>query len=247
MFRSLTFAALLAPALALSAAAGPVAALAQAPASTPMQGGVITGTRLDVVATGEVMRVPDIARIGAGVVTQAPTATAAIAQNARQMASMRAALRAAGIADRDVQTSTISLQPEYRYVENQSPVLTGYRASNEVNVRFRDIADTGRILDALVAQGANQINGPMLSIDKPEEAMNEARAAALTSARARAELYARQLGKRVGRILSISEAGGFQAPPQPMMQTMARDAASTKIDPGEQAVSVSLAVSFELN
>ena len=247
MIRSLTLAALLAPTLVMSAAAVPAAAQAQAQAPTPMPWGAISGTRLDVVATGEVMRVPDIARIGAGVVTQAPTATAAIAQNARQMASMRAALRAAGIADRDIQTSTISLQPEYRYVENQSPVLTGYRASNEVSVRFRDIADTGRILDALVAQGANQINGPMLSLDKPEEAMNEARTAALTSARARAELYARQLGKRVGRILSISEAGGFHAPPQPMMQAMARDAASTKIDPGEQAVSVSLSVSFELN
>lgn len=247
MIRSPVLAAFLAPMLVASAAAVPAAAQAQASAQTPMPGGAIAGTRLDVVATGEVMRVPDIARIGAGVVTQAPTATAAIAQNARQMASMRAALRAAGIADRDVQTSTISLQPEYRYVENQSPVLTGYRASNEVNVRFRDIADTGRILDALVAQGANQINGPSLSIDKPEEAMNEARAAALTSARARAELYARQLGKRVTRIVSISEAGGFYAPPQPMIQAMARDAASTKIDPGEQAVSVSLSVSFELN
>lgn len=243
MIRNPTRAALLAPMLIALAAAVPAAAQGQA----PVQGAAITGTRLDVVAVGEVMRVPDIARIGAGVVTQAPTATAAIAQNARQMASMRAALKAAGIADRDVQTSTISLQPEYRYIENQSPVLTGYRASNEVNVRFRDIAETGRILDALVAQGANQINGPTLSIDKPEEAMNEARAAALTSARARAELYARQLGKRVGRILSISEAGGSYAPPQPMMQAMARDAASTKIDPGEQAVSVSLSVSFELN
>lgn len=245
MIRSLTLAPFFAPMLLVSAAAVPAAAQAQVPVPTSVQ--AVAGTRLDLVATGEVTRVPDIARIGAGVVTQAPTATAAIAQNARQMASMRAALKAAGIADRDIQTSTISLQPEYRYVENQSPVLTGYRASNEVNVRFRNIADTGRILDAIVAQGANQINGPSLSIDKPEEAMNEARAAALTSARARAELYARQLGKRVGRILSISEAGGFYAPPQPMMQAMARDAASTKIDPGEQAVSVSLSVSFELN
>ncbi|MDB5698376.1 MAG: hypothetical protein JWN69_1180 [Alphaproteobacteria bacterium] len=241
MIRSLTLASLLAPMLTLSAGAMP--AHAQTQVQTAM-----AGTRLDIVATGEVTRVPDIARINAGVVTQAPTATVAIAQNARQMAAVRAALTKAGIADRDIQTSTISLQPEYRYIENQSPVLTGYRASNEVNVRFRDIADTGRILDALVAQGANQINGPMLSIDKPEEALDEARIKALTSARARADLYARQLGKRVTRILSISESGGFYAPPQPMMaQTMARDAASTKIDPGEQAVSVSLSISFELN
>ncbi len=83
------------------------------------------GTRLDVVATGEVTRVPDIARINAGVVTQAPRATEAIAANARQMARVAAALKRAGIADRDIQTSTISLNPEYRYADNQPPVLTG--------------------------------------------------------------------------------------------------------------------------
>jgi uncharacterized protein YggE len=121
---------------------------------------MISGTRLDIVATGEVTRVPDVARISAGVVTQAPTATAAIQQNAQQMTSVRAALRRAGIADRDIQTSQISLNPEYRYTENRAPTLIGYRASNEVSVRFRDIANTGKILDALVAQGANQIHGP---------------------------------------------------------------------------------------
>ena len=214
------------------------------PAATP----AITGTRLDLVATGEVARVPDIARISAGVITRAPTATAAIAQNARQMASVRAALKAAGIADRDIQTSSISLNPDYRYVENQPPVLTGYQAGNQVTVRFRDIANTGKILDALVAQGANQINGPSLEIDKPEQAMDEARLAALAKAKARADLYARQLGKQVGRIVSVSETGAVIPYPQPMMaQFGARDAAQSKIDPGEQAVSVSLSVSFELN
>jgi uncharacterized protein YggE len=207
----------------------------------------IAGTRLDVLATGQVTRVPDIARINAGVVTQAPTATAAIAQNARQMASVRTALKAAGIADRDIQTSSINLNPDYRYAENRNPVLTGYRASNEVTVRFRDIANTGKILDALVAQGANQLNGPTLALDKPEEAMDEARSAALNSAKARAEMYARQLGKRVGRILSISETGGGFPPPMPMIAEAAvRGRSATQIDPGEQMVSVSLAVSFEL-
>lgn len=208
----------------------------------------LTGTRLDIVATGEVTRVPDIARINAGVVTLAPTATAAIEQNAVRMASVRAALRRAGIEDRDIQTSSISLNPEYRYVENQPPVLTGYRAGNEVTVRFRDIKNTGRILDALVAQGANQINGPMLGLDKPEAALDEARIAALTTARSRAELYARSLGKRVRRIVSVSEAGASYAPPpRPMMRMQAADAATTSIDPGEQSVSVSLTVSFELD
>jgi uncharacterized protein len=216
--------------------------------SQPMsaQAPAISGTRLDVVATGEVNRIPDVARINAGVVTQAPTATEAISGNARQMASVRAALKAAGIADRDIQTSSINLNPDYRYEDGRNPVLTGYRASNEVTVRFRDIANAGRILDALVAQGANQINGPTFSLDKPEEALDEARIEALSIARRRAELYARQLGRRVGRILSVSEAGGGVPQPMPvMMREQAADAAS-KIDPGEQAVSVSLAVSFEL-
>jgi hypothetical protein len=207
----------------------------------------ISGTRLDVVASGEVRRVPDVVRIGAGVVTQARTATEAIAQNARQMASVRSALKAAGIDDRDIQTSTINLNPDYHYVEGKSPVLTGYRATNEVSVRFRDIANTGKILDALVAQGANQINGPNFEIDKPEEAQDEARLEALQTARARAELYAGRLDKRVARILSISETGTVMPyPGRMMLESAAADAANTKIDPGEQAVSVNLTVSFEL-
>lgn len=207
----------------------------------------MSGTRLDIVATGEVTRVPDLARISAGVVTQAVTATDAIQQNARQMTAVRAALRAAGIADRDIQTSSINLQPDYRHVENQAPQLIAYRASNEVSVRFRDIAETGRILDALVAQGANQINGPMLGLERPEAALDEARTAAIQSARARADLYARALGMRVKRIVSVSETGG-QYMPNPRMARMAAygESRATQIDPGEQAVSVSLSISYEL-
>lgn len=232
-------------ALCLAGVALPAPSLAQ-----QVPAPVLAGTRLDVVATGEVTRVPDIARISAGVVTLAPTATAAIEQNAARMSSVRQALRRAGIEDRDIQTSTINLNPEYRYVENQPPVLTGYRAGNEVSIRFRDIRNTGRILDALVAQGANQINGPVLGLDKPEAALDEARAAALRTAQARADLYARALGKRVGRILSVSESGGAG----PVLRTFdvaevratGSRVAKTEIDPGEQTVTVSLAVSFEL-
>ena len=240
MIRTMTLASL----LALSIPAG--AAVAQ---TLPQQ--VISGTRLDVVATGEVTRVPDIARISAGVVTTAPTATQAIAENNRRMASVREALKRAGIADRDIQTSSINLNPEYRYEENRAPVLTGYRASNEVSIRFRDIAETGAILDALVAQGANTINGPMLGLDKPEAAMDEARVEALRIARQRADLYAQSLGKRVTRILSVSESGSmYPPPPMPMMQMnmgrSAEAAADMKIDPGEQTIAVTVSVSFEL-
>ena len=238
MMRNLRLALLLA---AVAVQAVPAAAQNQPVAS-------ISGTRLDVIATGEVSRVPDVAHINAGVVTTAPTATAALEQNARQMASVRQALRNAGIADRDIQTSSINLFPDYRHDERGgNPQIIGYRASNEVRIKFRDIKSTGKILDALVAQGANQINGPMLTIDKPEQAMDEARVAALASARARAELYARAAGKRVGKILSISETGGMAVPMARMRMQAGNVAAdSTSIDPGEQSVSVSLAVSFEL-
>jgi uncharacterized protein len=207
----------------------------------------VSGTRLDVVANGEVTRVPDIARINAGVVTQASSATEAIRQNAARMEAVRAALRRAGIAERDIQTNSINLQPTYRYAENQPPQLTGYQAVNEVAIRFRDIADTGRILDALVAQGANQINGPTLGIDRPEAALDEARTQALTNARARADLYARALGMRVKGVLVVSEASAVGVP-QPRLAMM-RDAAAqsaTEIVPGEQTLSVTLTVSFEL-
>lgn len=237
MFRSVVAAAMLAgTALPLAAAA----AQSTAPAA-------IAGTRLDVAATGEVTRVPDIVRINAGVVTQAQTAADAIRQNAERMARVRSALERAGIAARDIRTSNVSLQPDYRYQDNQPPQLTGYRASNALDIRFRDIADSGRILDALVAEGANQINGPSLEVDRPEAALDEARTAAVANARARAEVYARALGMRVVRVLSVSEPGVVQVQPMPMLRMQAAAAdASTQIEPGEQVLSVNLTVSFEL-
>ena len=208
----------------------------------------ISGTRLDVVATGEVTRVPDLVAINAGVVTQATNAVEAIRQNAARMEAVRAALRAAGIAERDIQTSNLNLNPNYRYAENQPPQLVGYQAVNQVSVRFRDIAKTGAILDALVAQGANQINGPTLTIERPEAALDEARTQALANARARAELYARTLGMRVARILSVSEATmGFMPRGRVgAVRSMAAGDAATQIEPGEQTLSINLTVSFEL-
>ena len=208
----------------------------------------ITGTRLDINATGEVTRVPDVAVITAGVVTRSATATGALQDAAGRIQRVLAALKSAGVADRDIQTSNVSLNPEYRYPENQSPQLVGYTASNQLTIRFRDIRNSGKILDALVAQGANQINGPDLTIDKPEAALDEARANAIAIGRARAELYARSLGLRVVRVVSVSESGGYAPPPPaPPMPMMARaDMASSKIVPGEQKLQVSVAMTFEL-
>lgn len=233
-------------ALALGAAAIPASATAQAMVTLP----ALAGTRLDVSATGEVTRVPDLAIISAGVQTLQPTASGAIEENATRMERVRAALKRAGIADKDIQTSSINLNPEYHYENNQPPRLTGYRATNTVNIQFRDLKRTGSILDALVAEGANQINGPNLTIDKPDAAYDEARVKAIAAGQARAELYARALGKRVVRILSVSESGANIPPPMPMAygrdMVAAAPMAKTEIDPGTQQLQVNISMSFEL-
>jgi uncharacterized protein len=210
----------------------------------------LDGTRLDLSVRGEVTRVPDIATISAGVVTQAQDARTALADNAARMSRVLAAVKRAGIDARDISTSSIGLSPQYRYVENQPPVITGYQANNTVTVRFRDIAKSGAILDTLVKEGANTINGPTLSIDRPEAALDEARAAAMKTAQARAALYARAAGLTVKRIVSISESGdgpGPQPYPAMMMQRGDAAAAKTEIAAGEQAIGVTLSISFELN
>ena len=231
-------------ALMLGAAALPVPAAAQQASITQ----TIAGTRLDVTATGEVTRVPDVAIITAGVVSRSATATGALQDASARMAKVLAALKRAGVADRDIQTSNVSLNPEYRYPQNESPQLTGYTATNQLTIRFRDIAASGKILDALVSQGANQINGPSLTIDKPEAALDEARANAVAIGRARAEAYARSLGLRVVRVVAVSESGGYAVPPPtPPWVAMARmEAQSTKIEPGEQKLQVSVTMTFEL-
>lgn len=209
---------------------------------------LIDGTILDVSVTGATTRTPDIALIEAGVVTTSPTAAAAMSQNAERMRTVLAALRKAGVAERDIQTSAISLSPQYRYVQNQAPVVTGYQASNQVSIRFRDVAKSGPVLDLLVQQGANNISGPTLSIDKPDGAMDEARRDAVAKAKARAALYAESAGLRVDRILTISE-GSAPMPPMPVMmraQAMAQDKAQSEVAPGEQQVIATITVRFLL-
>lgn len=209
---------------------------------------LLDGTVLDISAEGISTRVPDVAVIQAGVVTQAQTAGEAMAQNSTRMAAVIAALRGAGIAERDLQTASISLNPQYRYENNQPPVLTGYQASNQVSVRFRDIAKSGAILDTLVKQGANNISGPNLTVDKPEAALDEARTDAIRRARARATLYAQAAGLKVERILAISENGAMPPSPVPVMAMRAAkmEAADTAVLAGEQQLSVTLSVRFLL-
>ena len=238
---------ILALALATSLSGTPMTANAQSvaePGTASPQ-----GTLLSVSAEASAHRVPDVATLSTGVVTQAADANAAMRTNAQQMDKVMAAIRAAGIAERDVQTSGINLNPQYKYVENAPPSIVGYQASNTVNAKVRNLSKLGKVLDAFVEQGANQVNGPSFEVDKPDEAYDEARVAALKKAQARAQTYADALGLKVRRIISIGEGGASFPRPMPMLRAMAADAGfakETAISPGESTLSVNIEVVFEL-
>jgi uncharacterized protein YggE len=227
-----------------------IAALSAAPALAAEAPSVAPGdTLLTLTADGKSTRTPDIANFSAGITTVGKTASAAMAANATAMTRVIDALKAAGVADRDVQTSNLSLSPVFdnsMQRDPDHPRITGYQASNTVAIHARAIAAMGRVIDTLVSAGANEVSGPNFDIDHPEAALNEARIGAVASARSRADLYAHAAGLKVLRILSISESGGY-GPPQPMMMLARKAMApSTPVAAGEVAVSVNITMQFEL-
>lgn len=232
--------------LAMAAAIGVAATGVAASAQTPL---VQAPTTLTVTAEGKVTRTPDVAEVSGGVVTMAPTAAGAMRENAERMTAVVAAVRKAGVAERDIQTTGLTLAPQYRYDNNQPPVLTGYQATNTISVRIRKISETGKLLDTLVGVGANQLNGPNFRVDAADAALDEARVAAVGTARTRADLYAKAAGMRVKRIASISESAGFDPGPRPMMMRSAKmeQAADSPVAPGEVALTVNVTMVFELD
>lgn len=242
----------LAAALAATAVMAPNMATAQsAPDVRTAQMSESDSPLLSFTVTEEVRADPDRANVGAGVTTQATTAVEAMRQNATQMAAMVRALRSAGIPERDIQTSGINLSPQYDYrpqEQGQPPRLIGYQVSNQVQVTTADIANLGRLLDALVAAGGTNLNGPSFSLADPDAGMDEARAAALRAAGERAAVYARAAGYRTARLVSLSEGGGHVPPPMPVMARMvAQDAAaSTPVSPGQVARNLVLNVQYRL-
>jgi hypothetical protein len=239
-----------AAAMFLAASAAPGLASAQ---QTEPEGGhhamrAIEGTVLSVSAEGRTESAPDMATVSLGVVTEGATAAAAMAENARRMNALTQALRRAGVAERDIQTSNLSVNPQYAYVENEQPRLTGYQANNTVTARVRNLANVGRTVDAAVTAGGNTVNGISFSHAEPDVQLDAARRDAATKARHRADLYAQAFGLRVHRIIAISEGGGY-SPPMPVMmfaRGMAAEAAPTPVSPGEVTTSVSLSVTYEL-
>jgi uncharacterized protein YggE len=231
----------------LAASAAPLASAPTVTAQPGMQ--MIEGTLLTISAEGKTESAPDMATVNLGVTTEGQTAAAALAANAQHMSALTQALRRAGVAERDIQTANVSVNPQYAYGENTPPRLTGYQASNTVNARVRNVANVGRVIDAAVGAGGNTVNGVSFSHQDPDAQLDAARRDASTEARRRADLYAQSFGLRVHRIIAISESGGY-APPMPypvMMQArMSADAAPTPIAPGEVETRVNLSVTYEL-
>lgn len=233
-------------ALALSGAGAAPAALAQA--APPAAESMFRATTLNLAAYGETKVAPDMATITLGVMTEGKTAAEAMAANAARMTAVVASLRRAGLPDRDIQTSNLNLNPQYRYQENQPPQLVGYQASNNVTVTVRDLKKLGPAVDATVGAGANQVQGIGFGLQDPTTAENAAREAAVTALAAKAELYAKATGYRISRLVALSEGGGYAAPPPMPMIAMRAEMkdAGTPISGGELRVRIDITGLYEL-
>ena len=234
-------------ALGLALAAGALTA-ARAEVAPAAAGGAFAATTLNLSAYGETKMAPDMASISLGVTTEARTAAQAMGDNAAQMAKVMAAIRAGGVAARDIQTSGLSVNPQYAYEQGAAPRLTGYQASNQVTVAVHDLGRLGAAVDASVGAGATQVNGISFSLADPTAAENTARELAVRALQAKAELYARATGYRISRLVSLSEGGseGYR-PPMPIVMAQARLAkAPTQVSPGELTVRVDISGLYEL-
>jgi len=247
LMRATAFGALLATASV--AVLTPTIAGAQTPAAPPAADSMFRATTLNLAAQGEVRVQPDMATITIGVQTDGKTAAEAMEKNAAQMNGVIAALRRAGIGEREIQTSGLNLNPQYVYQESQPPRLNGYQASNQVSVRVLELGRLGPAIDSVVASGANQINGISFGLRDPSVAENQARRDAVRALEAKTALYAGATGHRVGRLVTLSEGGGY-SPPPPMPMAMARVAdfaeKGTPTSGGELAVRIDVTALYEL-
>lgn len=225
-------------ALAAPAAAAEVQIQAQAPV-------------VELTVSQTVKSKPDVAQVSAGVTTRAQSARDALRQNAEAMQKVIDRLKALGIPDKDIQTSNFNLNAQFTYpAGGGAPVFAGYEASNQVSARLRQIDKVGDALDALVAAGANNVNGPSFMLDDPTAVQQQARTQAFQRGQAMAQDYARMAGYTGVRLLEVSEnveAGGPPPPAPPMVRVYAveRDA-KTPIEPGEVGTMVTLTLKYEM-
>jgi len=230
--------------LAASALALPAHSLAAAEIEIEASGPVVELSVYESVSVA-----PDIATIGAGVSTEAPTAVEALRQNSAEMQKVVARIKALGIAEEDIQTTGINLNAMYDYnQQTQRQVFRGYQASNRVSVILRKIDEAGKVLDALVASGATDLNGPSFSIENDEAAKDAARKRAIERAQARVTAYAELLGYESARVLAISESieGRGTVPEGAMMRVATVAQVAPPVQPGMVSTGVSITIKYEL-
>jgi len=203
--------------------------------------------KIQVSATGTANMAPDMATVSAGVVTQGKTAREAMFGNATKMTRVFEELEAAGIEKKFITTSQLSLQPKYNYQNRQSPKIDGYEARNTVSAKTYELDDVGAMLDALVKAGVNNINGVQFSIKDSKAARDKAREDAIREAREKAESMASAAGVKLGKLKSLSESGGNYRPQPVAYAIESRSAgASTPVSAGEQAISVTVNMSYDI-
>jgi uncharacterized protein YggE len=235
------------PLPALAAALGlalMLAAPAALAADDPIQRTIV------VNGVGEVSATPDRAHVSAGVVSQAPTAAAALTANNTAMARVMETLRGANILPQNIQTSNFSVSPQYEPFRPDQPQpmpqrIIGYQVSNQVTVMVDDLARLGTVLDALVRAGANQLGGISFSFRDPKPLAEGARREAVEDAAAKARTLAAAAGVTLGPVISIQEGGGGFPIPRPMAfeAAQARDVA---IAPGESTVSINVSMTYAI-
>jgi uncharacterized protein YggE len=209
--------------------------------------GQTTPRTITMSGQGEVRAAPDMVTLSAGVTSEAPTAATALAANSARMQSVFAALKKLGLADKDMQTSNFSVSPQMSSgANNQAPHITGYQASNQVRARLDDVGKLGAALDALVAAGANQMDGIDFGIKDDVSLTAEARAGAVAEARAKAETYAKAAGVSLGPILSISENGN-QGPRPEFMAARAFAGKAVPVAAGEESVTAGVSIVWEIH
>lgn len=209
----------------------------------PVQGPVI-----EITAAQTVQAAPDVVTVSAGVTTRAPTAVAAMQNNAAAMDKVITRLRSLGIAREYVQTTGLSLSPRYNYNNDAPPTFLGYDATNQVSIKLRKIDKAGATLDALVAAGATDINGPHFQLEKDDAARSQARKAAFEKARLQAVEYAQMAGYGSVRLLEVNETITGGAPMPFARAVMVQEAAmpKTPIEPGQVGTTVQVSVKYEM-
>jgi uncharacterized protein len=204
--------------------------------------------QISVTGQGRTEVAPDMATITAGVTSEAAEAAEAMAKTSRAVRRVLARLEATGIAPRDVQTRRLSLDPVWsnqRGAGNGPPRITGFVASNTVMIRVRDLDGLGAVLDALVADGANDFNGLQFSVQDPAPLAGAARRAAVADAIARAELLAAAAGVRLGAVMSISDRIGGRAV-QRAMNLASVPESGVPVAAGEVVITASVSMVFAI-